>query len=158
MAVGRWWGYKSTNMAQRIPITDSIYLDGSEIGLSFIRSPGPGGQNVNKVASAVQLRFNLMGSPSLNHAVKMRAAKLAGSKLTQDGEIVLTASRFRSQTQNRDDAIGRLVGLLKKAAITPKARRKTRPSLSAKRKRMDEKSKRGQVKSLRRNKPRADDG
>lgn len=136
-------------MVQRIRITDNLFLEETEIDLSFIRSPGPGGQNVNKVASAVQLRFDLMGSASLNHAVKLRAAKLAGNKLTLNGEIVLTASRFRSQSQNRSDAIERLVILLQKAALPPKLRRQTRPSLSAKRKRMDEKTKRSQVKQSR---------
>lgn len=144
-------------MAQRIHIANDIYINEAEISLSFIRSPGPGGQNVNKVASAVQLRFDLMGSQALNHAVKMRVAKLAGSKLTQDGEIIITASRFRSQLQNKEDAIGRLVALLAKASTPPKPRKKTRPSLSAKRKRMDEKSKRGKIKSLRGSRPRADD-
>jgi len=140
-------------MAEPIEITGTIALDPAEIEFSFVRSSGPGGQNVNKVSTAVQIRFDLKQSPSLPAGLKTRAAVLAGSRLTNDGVIVLTASSFRSQLQNRQDAVARLVALLQQAAIPPKHRRKTRPSLSAKRKRVDAKTRRGAIKSLRRTKP-----
>jgi ribosome-associated protein len=123
----------------------------SELSFSFIRASGPGGQNVNKVSSAVQLRFDLEGSPSLPAAMKTRAARLAGTRLTNDGIIVITADRHRTQALNRDDAIDRLVALLKDAAIPPKPRRKTRPTLASKTRRLDSKTKRGGVKRLRGN-------
>lgn len=143
-------------MAEHIFITDTISLNPRELEFSFIRSSGPGGQNVNKVATAVQLRFDLRQSPSLTHAVKTRVAALAGNRLTNDGVIVIAASNFRTQPQNKQDAVARLVNLLQKAAVPPKHRRKTRPSLSAKRRRTDTKTKRGAVKNLRRTPPNAD--
>lgn len=143
-------------MAEHIRITDAIFLDPSELELSFIRSSGPGGQNVNKVATAVQLRFDLKHAPSLPAGVKTRAGALAGSRLTNDGTIVITASSSRSQQQNRQDATERLVKLLQKAAIPPKYRRKTRPTLASKRRRLETKTKRGAIKSLRRSKPSFD--
>jgi ribosome-associated protein len=136
-----------------LPISPTLSLDPSEIGLSFIRASGPGGQNVNKVATAVQLRFDLGNSPSLPPPVKARAARLAGSRLTADGVIVLTADRFRTQAANREDAIGRLIALLKEAAIPPKPRRKTRPTFASKQKRLEHKAQRSGVKSLRRTRP-----
>jgi ribosome-associated protein len=142
--------------APPIPITAAIALDPAEIEVSYIRSPGPGGQNVNKVSSAAQLRFDLMGSPSLPDAVKARAAGLAGSRLTTDGAIVITASRFRSQPMNRDDAVARLVELLRGAATPPKPRRATRPTLASRRRRLDTKVKRGGIKRLRATKPSLD--
>lgn len=143
-------------MSDPIALARGLSIDASELSLSFIRASGPGGQNVNKVSSAVQLRFNLDASPSLPGAVKARARVLAGSRLTNEGEIVLTADRFRTQVQNRQDAIGRLVALLSEAAIPPKPRRATRPTLASKRRRMDEKTKRGGVKQLRTSKPSVD--
>ena len=143
-------------MSEPIALARGLSIDASELSLSFIRASGPGGQNVNKVSSAVQLRFNLDASPSLPGSVKARARVLAGSRLTTEGEIVLTADRFRTQVQNRQDAIGRLVALLSEAAIPPKPRRATRPTLASKRRRMDEKSKRGGVKQLRTSKPSFD--
>jgi len=143
-------------MSDPIALARGLSIDASELSLSFIRASGPGGQNVNKVSSAVQLRFNLDASPSLPGAVKARARVLAGSRLTNEGEIVLTADRFRTQLQNRQDAIGRLVALLSEAAIPPKPRRATRPTLASKRRRMDEKTKRGGVKQLRTSKPSVD--
>ncbi len=143
-------------MSEPIALARGLSIDASELSLSFIRASGPGGQNVNKVSSAVQLRFNLDASPSLPAPVKARARVLAGSRLTTEGEIVLTADRFRTQLQNRQDAIGRLVALLSEAAIPPKPRRATRPTLASKRRRMDEKSKRGGVKQLRTSKPSFD--
>ena len=143
-------------MAERIPITSAISLDPSELELSFIRSSGPGGQNVNKVSTAVQLRFDLKRSPALPDGLKIRAAALAGSRFTNDGTIVITASNFRSQPQNREDAIARLVALLKEAAIPPKRRKATRPTLGSKERRLASKSKQSETKSLRRAKPQAD--
>jgi ribosome-associated protein len=143
-------------MADRIPILGRISIDSAELEISYIRSPGPGGQNVNKVASAAQLRFDLTGSPSLSDALKARAAALAGSKLTTDGAIVITASRFRAQPMNRDDAIARLVALLAEAAVPPKPRRATKPTLASKRRRLDSKAKHGTTKQLRRSRPESD--
>jgi ribosome-associated protein len=130
-----------------IPVTASIALHPDELVLSFIRASGPGGQNVNKVSTAVQLRFDLLHSPSLPPEMKARAARLAGSRLTADGEIVLTADRFRTQLANRRDAIDRLVALLAEAAVAPKKRRPTRPGAGARARRVDAKKHRGGVKS-----------
>jgi ribosome-associated protein len=143
-------------MSQRIPITDTISIDPSEIEESFIRSSGPGGQNVNKVSSAVQLRFDLKHSPSLPDGLKIRAAALAGSKFTNDGMIVITASSHRSQPQNREDALARLVSLLREAAIKPKHRTATRPTLGSKTRRLEAKTQRGATKKLRSSKPNLD--
>ena len=143
-------------MSHHIPITGSIGLDPSELSISFIRSSGPGGQNVNKVSTAAQLRFDLRHSPSLPEALKHRAAALAGSRLTQDGEIVITAARHRTQPLNRDDAIARLVELLREAAVPPKPRRPTRPTLGSQTRRLETKSQRGGIKRLRSEKPNID--
>ena len=140
-------------MAERIRITDTISIDPSEIELTFVRASGPGGQNVNKVATAVQLRFDLARSPSLPDGVKRRAAALAGSRLTREGIVVIAASTFRTQQQNREDAGERLIALLRRAAIPPGIRRKTRPTLASKRRRLDAKAKRGATKRMRSDKP-----
>ena len=137
----------------RLPVTANLSIDADELEISFIRSSGPGGQNVNKVSTAAQLRFDLEGSPSLAGPVKARAAKLAGARLTQAGEIVITANRFRTQAMNRDDAVARLVELLSAAAIPPKARRATRPTLASKTRRLETKVQRGGIKRLRSQKP-----
>jgi ribosome-associated protein len=126
-----------------------VHLPLAEIGIDYIRSPGPGGQNVNKVASAAQLRFDLMGSPSLPEPLKHRAAALAGSRLTTDGVIVITANRFRNQPQNRDDAIDRLTQMLRAALVPPKPRRPTKPTFGSKQRRLEGKTQRGAVKKLR---------
>ena len=136
-----------------IEITPDIAIDPREIDESFVRSPGPGGQNVNKVATAVQLRFDLRASPSLPEAVRARAERLAGRRLTKDGVLVITAARFRSQERNREDALARLVALLREATRAPTPRKATRPSAATKRRRLDDKTRRGAIKKLRRAKP-----
>ena len=139
-----------------IEIADGVALDDNELEFSFIRSSGPGGQNVNNVSTAVQMRFDARRSPSLGDAVSVRLQKLAGSKLTLDGVIVITANRHRTQERNRADAIERLVALIAKAAIAPVLRRPTRPTKAAKAKRVDAKTRRGGVKAMR-TKPAGDD-
>jgi ribosome-associated protein len=136
-----------------IPVTPRISLDEGELSFSFIRASGPGGQNVNKVSSAVQLRFDVHNSASLPESVKARLANLAGRRLTSDGVLVLTAQQYRSQERNREDAIQRLTDLIRQAAIVPKARRATRPTLGSKQRRMDAKTRRGAIKGLRQSKP-----
>jgi ribosome-associated protein len=136
-----------------IEITPTLSIDENEIRLDFVRASGPGGQNVNKVATAVQLRFDVLHSPSLSMGVKERLIKLSGSRMTDEGVLVLEAKRYRTQEQNREDAIQRLITLIQKALETPKQRRATRPSLNAKAARMDEKKKRGATKRIRRVKP-----
>jgi ribosome-associated protein len=136
-----------------IAISDDLALDESEVSETFIRASGPGGQNVNKVASAAQLRFDLHGSSSLPEAIKARLARLAGSRLTQDGVIVITARRFRSQERNREDARERLVALIRRAAEPPRPRRKTRPSAAQREERLAAKARRASLKRRRRAAP-----
>src|SRR5277367_170557 len=126
-----------------------LLIDESEIVESFVRASGPGGQNVNKVASAVELRFDARGSPSLPNDVATRLIRLAGARATQDGVIVIFAQRFASQPRNREDARERLAGLIEKALIRETPRRPTKPSRAAKTKRLDEKGRRGGIKALR---------
>jgi ribosome-associated protein len=133
----------------RIDVTPHVFIDEAEIALAFVRASGPGGQNVNKLETAAQLRFEVEASPSLDPAVKRRLLRLAGARATKDGAIVLFAQKFRSQEMNRKDAIARLVALIAAAAKRPKFRVKTRPTLSARKKRTDSKVRRGETKKLR---------
>lgn len=134
-------------------ITSAIAIDEDELEESFVRASGPGGQNVNKVSSAVQLRFAMAASPNLPEPVKARLVRLAGQKLTKDGVIVLTADRFRDQARNREDARARLAALIEAATHAPKPRRATKPTRASQEKRMDSKTKRGAVKAMRRSRP-----
>lgn len=131
-------------------ITPEIAVSDDEIVLQFVRASGPGGQHVNKVATAVQLRFDVAGSPSLPDEVRTRLRSIAGRRLTEGGILVIDARRFRTQERNRQDAIERLVTLIRRAAQRPKPRKKTRPSAGARQRRLEEKRRRGDTKLLRR--------
>jgi ribosome-associated protein len=120
-----------------IRITDRIAIHEDEVSESFLRASGPGGQNVNKVETAVQLRFDVRHSPSLTDAVKARLERLAGSRLTRDGVIVITAQTHRMRERNRADALDRLIALIREASIAPKPRRPTRPTLASKKRRLE---------------------
>jgi ribosome-associated protein len=132
-----------------IEISSSVSINEDEIQIDFIRASGPGGQNVNKVSSAAQLRFDIRNSPSLEPDVKERLIKLAGSRVTDDGILIIEAKRYRTQEQNRFDAIRRLITLVQKALEKPKTRHKTRPTLASKQKRLEAKRQRSQKKRLR---------
>ena len=136
-----------------IRVNDQIAIDESEIEESFIRSSGPGGQNVNKLATAVQLRFDVRHSPSLPHEVRARLERLAGKRLTRDGVLVITAQRHRTQERNRAEGLERLVELIRAAAVRPIPRRPTRPTLGSKLRRLEGKKRRSGVKALRGAKP-----
>ena len=129
-----------------IPVTESIALSEDEIEEHFIRSPGPGGQHVNKVETAVQLRFNAANNTALSETVYGRLISLAGRRMTRDGVIIITARRFRSQERNRQDALGRLVGLIRRAATPIKHRRPTKPTRGSKHRRLDTKRRQGTIK------------
>ncbi len=137
-----------------IRITHHIAIDESEITESFIRASGPGGQNVNKLATAVQLRFDVRHSPSLPDELRARLEQIAGRRLTRDGVLVITAQRYRTQERNRDDALTRLIELIRAAAVRPTPRRPTRPTLASKLRRLEGKKRRGGIKALRGAKPR----
>jgi ribosome-associated protein len=132
-----------------LPITKRISLDERELEESFIQASGPGGQNVNKVATAVQLRFDVRHSPSLPAEVKERLEQLAGSRLTRDGVLVIASREHRTQERNRQEARDKLVALIKAAAVVPRKRRATRPTLSSKKRRLDSKTQRSKTKQLR---------
>ncbi len=133
-----------------IPITDSLAIEEEEIEEHFLRASGPGGQKVNKVATAVQLRFDVERSPSLPEPVRQRLKRLAGRRLTKEGVLVITAQRFRTQERNREDARQRLFSLIRQAAEPRRPRRPTRPTLASKRRRLEDKRRRGVIKRLRR--------
>ena len=138
-------------------ITPTIAIDDNEIQFEFIRASGPGGQHVNRAATAVQLRFDASNSPSLSDDVRQRLIRLAGSRMTEDGTLIIIARRFRSQERNRQDAVDRLVELVREAAEEPKLRRKTKPSHSAKQRRLSTKRLRSETKRLRRRISRYED-
>jgi ribosome-associated protein len=131
-------------------VTGTITIDEREIHLQFIRASGPGGQKVNKVATAVQLRFDAAHSPSLSEDVRDRLLRLAGKRMTREGFLVIDARRFRTQEQNRQDALGRLVDLIRRAAQKPKIRKRTNPTLASRERRLESKRRRSKIKQLRR--------
>lgn len=137
-----------------LEVTPTILIDESELQEEFVRASGPGGQNVNKVASAVQLRFDINASTALPEGVKRRLIQLGGNRVTNDGVLIIEASQERSQLQNRESARAQLVELIQRATIKPKVRRKTRPTLGSQRRRREQKARRGEVKQLRRRPPK----
>ncbi len=133
-----------------IRITRAISIDEGEIEEHFVRASGPGGQKVNKVSTAVQLRFDVGRSKSLPSEVRDRLLRMGGRRITDDGVLIIDARRYRMQQRNRQDAMERLIALIRKAAPRPKKRRKTKPTLASKRRRLDSKRRRSQTKDLRR--------
>ena|SRR5215813_4718592 len=130
-------------------ITPALAIDDWELDERFVRASGPGGQNVNKVATAVQLRFDVARSPSLTDEVRQRLRAIAGSRMTEEGVLVIDARAFRTQAQNRDEARERLADLIRRALVRPKRRRKTRPTKAAKERRLETKKRRGETKASR---------
>jgi ribosome-associated protein len=133
-----------------IHITPTLAIDEREVMLDFIHASGPGGQNVNKVATAVQLRFDVRNSTSLPEDVQDRLARLAGRRMSKDGILIIEARQHRTQTRNREEAIDRLIALIRRAAETPKVRRRSKPSRAARARRLESKRRRAQVKRMRR--------
>src|SRR5438067_8475295 len=136
-----------------IRINDRICIDESELDETFVRASGPGGQNVNKLSTAVQLRFDVRRSPSLPDDVRARLERLSGRRLTRDGVLVISAQRHRTQERNRQDALDRLIELIRRAAAAPRPRRATRPSAGARERRLQSKKRRRSIKDLRRARP-----
>jgi len=132
-----------------IRINRKISIRKGELSESFVRSPGPGGQNVNKLATCVQLRFDVANSPSLPEDLKQRLMRLGGRRLSAKGVLIINARRYRTRQRNREDALQRLIDLVRRAATTPKRRRKTSPTLASRRRRVAEKKRRSQTKRLR---------
>lgn len=139
-----------------IRVTAQINLGEHEISEDFVRASGPGGQNVNKLSTAVQLRFDVRHSPSLPHDVRARLERLAGSRLTRDGVLVIIAQSHRTQARNRQDALDRLIDLIRRAAVVPTKRRPTRPTKASRERRIEGKKRHSGVKKLRRSKPSFD--
>jgi ribosome-associated protein len=139
-----------------IPVTPHISIDEREIEESFVRSSGPGGQNVNKLSTAVQLRFDVRRSPSLPGDVRERLVRLAGSRMTNDGVLVIIAQRHRTQPRNREDALDRLIELIRQAAVRPVKRRPTKPTKASRERRIEGKKRRANTKHLRRSRPSFD--
>lgn len=136
-----------------IEVNPTLAIPESELQFDFIRSSGPGGQNVNKVATGVQLRFNVSAAATLPEEVKQRLHRLAGKRINAEGELIIEARRYRSQEKNRGDAVQRLVALLQRAAEKPKKRKQTKPTAAAREKRLSDKKKRGELKRERRTRP-----
>jgi ribosome-associated protein len=134
----------------QIWINDRCAIDDAELSFDYIQSSGPGGQNINKVATAVQLRFDVRRSPSLPEDVRLRLERLAGRRLSEDGVLIIEARRFRTQERNRRDAVERLVAMIRKACERPRLRKKTRPTAESRLRRLEEKRRRSEIKRLRR--------
>src|SRR5262247_2268776 len=139
-----------------IHINNHIAIDDNEIAESFLRASGPGGQNVNKLATAVQLRFDIRRSPSLPDEVRARLERLAGRRLTRDGVLVIIAQRYRTQERNRQDARERLIELIRAAAVRPVPRRPTKPTKGSRERRLESKKHRSSIKGLRQSRPSTD--
>jgi len=139
-----------------IRVSPHIEIDEREIEEQFVRASGPGGQNVNKLSTAVQLRFDVRHSPSLPPDVRARLERLAGARLTREGVLVIIAQRHRTQPRNREDALERLIALIRQAAVAPVKRRPTKPTKASRERRIESKKRQGSIKRLRRAKPSFD--